>query len=236
MVKAAAKSTQSNLRFERKFVFTNTPTQYLIEKLILNNAYCFTEIYTRRTVNNIYLDDNDLSFYRQNVSGDEWREKYRLRWYGDNFSEINNPTLEIKKKYGDVGDKVSFKLTGFILNIEGLSMDEVYAKILLEVKNTKNKALLSKMTNLSPTLYNSYERQYFLSHCENFRITSDYNMKFYSPQMKDYLATEMRLSDTILELKYDRQHDDESRQLSQQLNSRLSKNSKYVRGIELTAF
>lgn len=236
MAKAAVKSPHSNLRFERKFVFTNAPTQYLIEKLILNNSYCFTEIYTRRTVNNIYLDDTNLSFYRQNVAGDECREKYRLRWYGDNFSEIRDPTLEIKKKFGDVGDKVSFKLKNFALNIRGLSLNEVYAKIMVEIKNTNNKSLLLKMSNLAPTLYNSYERQYFLSHCENFRITSDYNMKFYSPQVKDYLSSEMRLSDTILELKYDRQHDDESRQLSQQINSRLSKNSKYVRGIELTTF
>ena len=90
----------------------------------------------------------------------------------------------------------------------------------------------NKLQILTPTLYNSYERRYFLSDCGKFRITIDYNMLFYNPQFKNYKMSEMGLTDIVLELKYKREYDDESRQLSQEIDCRLSKNSKYVRGIE----
>lgn len=221
-----------NLRYERKFIFQGTRPEDLIETIVLSNSFCFREIFHRRTVNNIYYDDPSMSFYHQNVSGDELRDKYRLRWYGDLFEEIKNPVLEIKKKYGAVGDKLSFPLNDFRLNLKTSTLENTQQKIATAIKENHPPILLSKLNNISPSLYNSYERRYFLSDCERYRITVDYNMAFYNPNFTNYKASKITMPDIVLELKYKIEHDSESRKLTQQFTSRLSKNSKYVRGID----
>lgn len=222
-----------NLRYERKFIYENKAAEDIIDTEVLINSFCFREIFNRRTVNNIYYDDQSMSFYHQNVAGDEHRDKYRLRWYGDTFAEIQNPTLEIKKKMGAVGDKISFKLSDFNHNLNANAITDTAASILNELHKNGLTELGLKLSQLSPSLYNSYERRYFLSDCEKFRITIDYNMTFYNPNFKNYETSSSKLTDTVLELKYNRKDDKEARNLSQELSVRLSKNSKYVRGVNL---
>ena len=233
MGKAVSKPFAQNYRYERKFVYTHLLSEDLIELEVLGNSFCFREIFSRRTVNNCYYDDASMSFYHQNVAGDDKRDKYRLRWYGDDFTVIQNPVLEIKKKHGTVGDKLSFPLADVKANLNTTS-----SSILLELVKTathKNNymALSNALEILQPALYNSYERRYFLSDCERYRITVDYNMRFYDVLMSPLHLGEITLPEVILELKYNREDDKESRQLTQQLNARLSKHSKYVRGIDL---
>ncbi|WP_197463475.1 polyphosphate polymerase domain-containing protein [Cochleicola gelatinilyticus] len=236
MGKAVDKNAYYNLRFERKFVFTNQSLEDVLNFTVHTNSFLFSEIFHERTVNNIYFDDGDLTCYKQNVSGVDIREKYRLRWYGKEFHAIEKSTLEVKKKFGDVGDKISFKLKDFNVDLRTQSADAVHNQLLQRISEENNPALLGKLQNLFPTLYNSYDRRYFLSQCGNFRITLDYHMKFYNPNYADFYASEMTTNDVVLELKYNREHDDESRLLSQEINSRLSKNSKYVRGVEAISF
>ena len=234
--KAVDKNPYYNLRFERKFVFTDQSLEEVLNFTVLNNSFLFKEIFHERTVNNIYFDDGELTCYEQNVSGVDIREKYRLRWYGKDFHTIENPTFEVKKKFGEVGDKVSFKLKNFTADLRASSADSIHSQLLQRISDEKNLGLLGKLQNLFPTLYNSYDRRYFLSQCGNFRITLDYHMKFYNPNYADFYASERTTDDVVLELKYDREHDNESRLLSQEIDSRLSKNSKYVRGVEAISF
>jgi len=238
MEKAANKlieaSKYHSLRFERKFIFQDMYLEDIINHIVLTSPYGFREIFTRRSVNNIYFDDFNYSFYKQNVSGDGDRKKYRLRWYGDDFSMVKKATMEIKKKFGEVGDKYSYKLKNLQLNLNQLSADEVQNAVITELKNTDNRELLFSFQNLFPALYNTYERRYFLSSCGAFRITLDYNMKFYNPHYKDYRISEYTLEsqETVFELKYETAHDKESRKLTQKWHNRMSKNSKYVNGID----
>jgi hypothetical protein len=58
-------------------------------------------------------------------------------------------------------------------------------------------------------------------------------MAFYNPHFREYQMTKAQLSDVVLELKYNVSDDKESRKLTQALTARLSKNSKYVRGVDL---
>lgn len=220
----------NNYRFERKFVFENTDLDWIINSIVLTHPNIFKEVYHRRTINNIYFDDCNHSFYKMNVSGVGERSKYRLRWYNDNYSELAASTLEIKKKLGEVGDKLLYKLADFELNLENRSSDDINSLIQNQIKD---QALLSKFQLLSPLLYNSYERRYFLSEDEKFRITLDYNMKFFNPNVDQFELTEVAIEDIILELKYNTEDDKEGRTVSQTLGSRLSKNSKYVRGYDL---
>lgn len=236
MERAAGKQKEPNyynLRFERKFIFQRQYVEDIIETVIYANPFLFHEIFERRTVNNVYFDDNEHSFYKMNVSGDGLRDKYRLRWYGENFSRIENSTIEVKKKYGEVGDKYSFKIKGFTADLDYISLDQLNETIQTELKDPR---LLLKFHGLFPTLLNSYERRYFLSNCGKFRITIDYNMSFYNPNCKQYKLTKSTLDDIILELKYSTENDIESREISQMFNNRLSKNSKYIRGYEIFNF
>jgi len=222
-----------SLRFERKFIFEEMLLEDIINNIVLCNPYCFKEIFHRRSVNNIYFDDQNMSFYRQNVAGDANREKYRLRWYGDDFTQINNPTFEIKKKFGETGDKYSYKLKNLSLDLNEVTANEVQSIIEAKLLTEENTSLFANLKQLQPALYNTYERRYFLSHCERFRITLDYNMSFYNIKSRNFLASKISANDIVLELKYERVHDDESRNLTQYLPVRLSKNSKYVRGVDL---
>ncbi|MFC4635170.1 VTC domain-containing protein [Dokdonia ponticola] len=224
---------ENNHRYERKFLYEGITPEDLIETVVLVNSFCFREIFHRRTVNNIYYDDQSMSFYHQNVSGDELRDKYRLRWYGDAFESISNPVLEIKKKYGVVGDKLSFALSGNTYNLHDQPLAEIQKIIHQNIGENHTRELALKLSNLTPSLYNSYERRYFLSDCGNYRITIDYNMVFYNPHFSEYTMTKAQLPDVVLELKYKVINDKESRKLTQTLSARLSKNSKYVRGIDL---
>lgn len=232
MEKAANKKPYHALRFERKFIYEHVLLEDLIRTEIETHPFAFKEIYERRSVNNIYFDDLDMNFYKQNVSGDGLREKYRLRWYGNTFSEIKNPTLEIKKKYGEVGDKFSFKLKGFETSLKSNSTYEIKNWVVDQAINAGEIALATNLKNITPALLNTYERRYFLSHCGKYRITLDYNMAFMSPQATNFEASRITAKDICLELKYNTKHDTESREVSQYLSARLSKNSKYVRGID----
>ena len=230
MVKAANNNLVSsfyNLRFERKFVYKEQNADDIIEAIVFTNKFCFKEIYSRRRVNSIYFDDNNLTFYRMNVSGDGIREKFRIRWYGDDFSLLSNPAIEVKKKFGEVGDKYSYKIDDFNVNLRNYSVDKFNSLFQTKIIEPK---LVSKFNCIFPTLYNSYERRYFLSDCGKFRITIDYNMVFYNPNTKDFELSKSSLSDVILELKYNTEDDKDAREVAQTFKTRLSKNSKYIRG------
>lgn len=231
MEKAANNSVQeSNIRFERKFLFQNTPAENIIQS-VYRNSYGFQEIYHKRKVNNIYFDDANYNYYKQNVEGVADRKKLRLRWYGENTLAIENPTIEIKKKMGEAGDKDSFKLKGSSYNLGVQSANEI--KHLLANSTKQFVAVHHALKKLHPTLINTYERRYFLSFCGRYRITVDYNQAFHNPNYSVLENSRIHISDIVLELKYAVADDNEARQVSQQIQTRLSKNSKYVNGMNL---
>lgn len=109
---------------------------------------------------------------------------------------------------------------------------EIKRKVEQKIRALKNIELATKLNFIEPSLFNSYERRYFLSDCGNYRITLDYNQCFYNPNINDLASSKVCIDDIVLELKYATKFDDESRKLTQYLKARLSKNSKYVTGID----
>ena len=219
----------NNLRYERKFVYDKGNPQQIIDNEVLKSPFFFSEIFHKRRVNNIYFDDNNFSFFKQNVLGVGDREKYRLRWYGQTIEEIKDPTIEVKRRLGEVGDKVSFKLKGMEKNI----LQPFRNNIELFKGQELPKEIKQRILGLKPSLINSYERRYFLSKCKIFRITIDYNLSFYDvhrPQIKSNL---FNINEVILELKYNLDSDNVSKEVSHNLSERLTKSSKYVKGINL---
>ena len=82
---------------------------------------------------------------------------------------------------------------------------------------------------------NFYNREYYESFDTNFRATIDYGLHFFklSPE-NNYQFQSLELpGTTILELKYNQQHDDMVERVSNYFPFRMTKSSKYVSGMNL---
>ncbi len=218
-------------RYERKFNIVDGERIFVLEQIRRHPAM-FREIYVPRQVNNIYLDTPNLKFYHDNKSGIAQRKKVRIRWYGDRMGNIENPKLEYKIKNNMVGDKWTFDLPGFDLN------DDVYtAKIqLLFAKANLPPPIAEDLARLRPTLLNTYQRTYFLSHNRHFRLTFDEEMHYYGLLQLQQISSAVKevANQYVIELKYNLDMDDSAQTITHRFPWRIDKNSKYVNGIEQT--
>jgi hypothetical protein len=222
--------TVNNFRYERKFLVNETRYEN-IEALVKIHPIQFREIYQPRFVNNIYLDTFNLDFYYDNIIGTADRKKIRIRWYNNLFGEIKYPILEYKIKMGLVGTKLSYALAPFSL------LKTFKYKDLLKVFSNSNlpQNVIDDLKGLNVVLLNCYHRKYFQCQDKKYRITLDRNLRYYDIKnvnnnfikyFKDKLAT-------IIELKYAVSDDDYANRISDDLKFRLTKNSKYVNGVDL---
>ena len=91
------------------------------------------------------------------------------------------------------------------------------------------------MLSLKPSVINRYQRKYFLSFDQKFRLTLDNHLKFYPVSSPEQLSSR-GLKDSlsmIMELKYSPIYQLESNNITQEFPFRVIKNSKYVRGIQI---
>ena len=183
----------------------------------------FRELHPDRQVNNIYFDTVELTTFHQNVSGENQRKKFRMRWYGDDFDQLRSPQFEIKIKHNELGWK---KVT----QCPDLAFSELETITALANEHSENFA------PLYPVLLNSYERSYFTSADGKFRITIDWNLRYYSLMGQTvflgYLQEEPGI---ILEIKYEEEDDQQAGFVLQNLPYRHTKSSKYVNGVSMTA-
>ena len=217
-------------RYERKFIDENSSLTETEHKIKINPAG-FSEIYNSRFVNNIYLDTPDYRFYLDNVSGKSERKKIRVRWYGELFGEIYKPVLEFKIKKGYLGRKLHFNLSPFSLN-EDFSLQSLLAVF---ERSELPGWVIEELTGLEPTLLNSYRRKYFLSFNKYFRITLDDRLKYTKIERNNNTFAEGSINnrDVVVELKYDENKDHMAFTVSNHFSFRLSRNSKYVNGVEM---
>jgi SPX domain protein involved in polyphosphate accumulation len=217
----------ANYRYERKFLISDLPKKDVVT-IVKLNSYMFNEIFKYRMINNIYFDTNNLQNYYDNVEGGKDRVKVRIRWYGSLFGHIEKPILEIKIKNGLLGTKKSIKLSSF-----NFSTETDLSNLLQDIKNT---AVVKgfNLQSLKPTLLNRYSRNYYLSSDGNYRITIDDNQSFYKIWNYNNSFLNMVKDDksVILELKYNQEFDSKANNITSKFPFRLSKNSKYVTGIE----
>lgn len=219
------------LRHERKFLITDYSAAE-VEQIIKFNPACFTEIHHQRSVNNIYFDSLAFDSYYRNIEGDTNRTKARIRWYGELFGEIKNAVLEFKIKKGLLGKKESYSLNSFQLD-ENFSKQQIAESIKELPRNIQD-----WMLSMQPTLLNTYTRKYFLSADKKFRLTIDKNQKFFgiSYNTNTFLNKVNNYQAVVLELKYDVSLDEEANKISNSFPFAMTKNSKYLQGIERVLF
>ncbi|MDC0198361.1 polyphosphate polymerase domain-containing protein [Candidatus Thioglobus sp.] len=221
---------QIDLRYETKFSVSSL-NSHEIENIIKAHPAMFHEIYYKRNINNIYFDNFDLTSYKDNIEGERDRKKIRIRWYGDLFGQCNNPILEIKYKTGLLGWKERHKLRNFTLDRkEHFDHRKIFDHLSTGQDFDIMKLDLQFMT---PTLLNRYERTYYSSFDKKYRVTLDNKMEFYSINpIGDYFETFSDEEKTVVELKYNQHFADGARRITSSFPFRVTKNSKYVIGVE----
>lgn len=221
------------LRHERKFLITDYSAAE-VEQIIKYNPACFTEIFHQRTVNNIYFDTLAFDSYYSNIEGDTNRTKARIRWYGNLFGKIENAVLEFKIKKGLLGKKEYYSLNPF-------QLDKKFSKqeLLLALNSDKiPRDIRNQMLSMYPALLNSYRRKYFLSADKQFRLTIDSNQTFYSISYNSttFLNKVNNHHAVVLELKYSVNLEESANEISNGFPFAMTKNSKYLQGIERVLF
>jgi SPX domain protein involved in polyphosphate accumulation len=188
-------------------------------------------VYYQRQVNNIYFDTLGYNDYFDNVLGVSNRKKIRIRWYGETFGHISKPVLEIKIKKGLVGDKWSYKLQPFTL--DNTFTNEKIQKIF--DNSNLPPPILESVKMVSPTLLNSYQRRYFLSADNKYRVTLDFKLLYHKidKRFNNFNLATIADENNIIELKYGLKEDKYVNAISTQFPFRLNKNSKYVNGVNI---
>ena len=216
-------------RKERKFVVTGSSITS-IEFFMKAHPAMFFKPFPARFVNNVYFDSKEFGNYGDNVVGSMNRHKFRIRWYGDQFGDIKKPVLEIKIKKGLAGTKRHYKLAPFTFE-PGFTI-----QIIEDVFDRSNlpREIREMLRHQSPTLLNQYHRKYFLSADHKFRITLDHKIRYVkiNRYQNSFMHRAINDRDVVVELKYDTEHDEEANRISASFPFRLSKNSKYVNGID----
>ena len=159
----------NEVRYEIKLVLNESQ---LNDLLILIKQQRFKHPHPKRIVNSLYFDTYDFSSVKDNISGISDRKKIRLRWYDNNN---NTPLLEIKKRYGRVGDKRKIKTTFKSgEEIESLSAKNIFDRLL---RGNYDYDHFFFDPNFKPILWVRYQREYFLS-SEGLRLTIDKKIQF----------------------------------------------------------
>jgi len=226
-------SLLDNFRYERKFLIENTDVLN-VEQIILQHPALFSKIFSERWINNIYYDHMSFNNFVDNIDGNMYRKKYRIRWYGNLFGNINDPILELKIKKGLLGNKKSFKLNSFEFRT-GIKEEDI-RQVLLDSK--LEDGIKINIFDQQPVMVNRYKRKYYLSNDKKFRITIDSDQTFYKFNKfnNSFLNNTSNLNDVILELKYDQKDDLSASKITNQFPFRLTKSSKYAKGIEFNYF
>jgi len=217
-------------RYERKFPVEGS-SLFQVESLIKTHPKLFSEIYKKRSINNIYFDTPAFDFYQDNQFGKADRKKVRIRWYGSRCGSIKSPILEIKIKNGLAGTKKSYRLPKITLDENGELPD--FLSFFSNAGLPDEIMLL--LNNVTPTLYNSYMRKYYLDYSKNYRLTLDSNMSYCDIRSRviNFDSGITHEGKMVLELKYDLNHDDKASYYTTYFPFRMDKHSKYVNGIEV---
>lgn len=223
-----------SFRYERKFLVEDL-MPFQVEALVRQHPSLFRQPYPPRNVNNLYLDTPDMVNYHDNINGAERRRKVRVRWYGDPFGEIGRPILEIKIKEGTVGTKRSYPLPPFRLDPH--FCDRTFQNLLLA--SDLPHILRHELRGLNVVLFNRYFRHYYATPDGAFRLTLDTQMEFYKVNglfENQFAHRQANTRDLVVELKYENAQEPQADRVAGFFPFRVTRNSKYVQGIERVYF
>ena len=223
----------TGFRYERKFLVDELD-DHEVRAIVKLHPSLFTQAYPPRFVNNIYLDSQDMANYVDNVSGVGDRRKVRIRWYGDLFGTIDRPILEFKIKRGLVGTKEQHFLAPFTLQ-RGFSNHTLERLLASDVLP---ELVQARLVDLNGVLVNRYYRWYYTTLDGRYRVTVDTNLSYHRVgYLKSSFAhNQVDHNNIVVELKYQSQDEGSANRVSSHFPFRVTRNSKYVQGIERVFF
>ena len=158
-------------RYEIKYVITDEQCEKL---KTLFSEYMTGDEYGNSTIRNIYFDTPSYLLIRNSVEKPVYKEKLRLRSYGETTADTT-VFLEVKKKFKGVVYKRRIKLKekealDYILDGVKLPDSQIFREI---------DYFVSYYKELIPRVVISYEREAFYSKTDStFRITFDKNVLY----------------------------------------------------------
>jgi len=209
--------TSPSPRYEHKFrIRRSTPDRGL--RVIETSPGGFREAHPPRRVSSLYLDTPLFARYTEHTRGDGLRHKYRIRWYETSLP-VDAAVFEDKVRHGAVGWKERIPV-------------EPDALVPFDPSRLPD-LLRHRLTGHRPVLLVTYLRRYYVSVCGRLRLTLDWDI---AARRAESLALPYRGpaaggTSFVLELKYDREHDDLARRVMESFPFRPTKHSKYVRGV-----
>jgi VTC domain. len=225
------------MRYELKMTFPKEKRDWVLECLS-ESEFGIREIFMQRKVNNIYLDTLNYSDFLGNFHGDAARPKFRIRWYGDSFTNVKNPVLEMKYKQGLLGGKKTMAFPPFRSD-ETFCWSEVRQTLQKQMRAipAEEVYLLNEVLARDPVLFSAYERRYFETFSGKCRVTLDWDLVYYNPEIAfagrdDLFASKDNI--VVVEVKCEEDASKDAQKLVNALGFRLTKNSKYVAGVVST--
>ena len=193
------------MRIEKKYTFDLNNYNILVDQII-NSKFLFIKKYKKRIVNSIYLDNEFMQNYSDNLSGISKRSKIRLRYYNEDLeikTNLNNKfNLEVKVKNNQVVNKKIYSL-----NLPSNILKKIDNRLIIFL--LKKVPILIKPFILEQTLSTigiTYNREYFESKIFNLRCTIDTNLKFWKPNNVNLLNNKKIFSYNteygVLEMKF----------------------------------
>jgi hypothetical protein len=97
-------------RFERKYYLT--PQEVGLAYGLLRQVCLPAREYPSEQINSLYFDTADLDQHERSASGDYYKDKVRIRWYGEdkNLQGVQTVFLELKSRRGFTSTKQRLKL------------------------------------------------------------------------------------------------------------------------------
>lgn len=156
-------------RVEHKYLLTKHDANMLYSQI---KDYIQDDMYPQYSLHNIYLDSSDYTMISRSIEGPQYKEKLRIRSYGDP-DENSFIYVEMKKKYAGIVYKrrIQIKENELCDFLNGsLTFDN---QILHEIE------YMEHIYHPSPKIFIGYDRRAFQGKYENdVRITFDTNIRY----------------------------------------------------------
>ena len=196
-------------------------------KNMFKSSLLIRECYPARIINSIYFDTLTLSTFDESISGNQIRQKHRIRWY-ETPSEKSPITYEIKYKNSHLSWKLLHKSDHHI-NLDATLWDNLF----INQKGIQDLCLAS-LLNLHPVSLVSYERSYYESWDGKIRITIDYQISFRNQRLLgrpnfDIFSYHRRSS--IMEMKFAEEDFDLAKNLQRTVRIKPQRFSKYCESV-----
>ncbi|MEA3342258.1 MAG: VTC domain-containing protein, partial [Chloroflexota bacterium] len=169
-----------------------------------------------------------LSSLNDNLAGLSARYKLRLRWYGDEMTNIQ-PHLELKQKRNMLGRKKRCLLP------RALDLSLPWMEILetIRARAAPDWQVILQTVN-QPTLLNHYRREYYVTVDNTTRVTLDFDQVAYDQRfsLRPNLRARLPIADNVvIEIKTSQDQAERLPEITAWFPALRSRNSKYARSL-----